>query len=135
MCRVLDMKTTPTLRWIFYVIPVPVVYAGWLVGKGFSATSYGVFVAIRPDYKEDHALLEHELQHCRQFYRSFGLNALLYWLSKKHRYRLELEAYRVQLAHQPNHLRRSRAELYAGFIADDYGLRVDRERALGDLLS
>lgn len=131
------MATMSKLQWsrLFNWLPVPVLYSRRLVGQGFAGRSFGVAIAIHPDYRDDTGLLAHELEHCRQFYRSLGVSAVLYALSKRQRYRQELACYRIQLAHQPRLQRRYYAGLYAQFIVDKYRLRVDYDTVLTDLLA
>src|SRR5690625_7889189 len=91
-----------------------------MLGRWGAGRSYGVFVAIDPEKRADRGLLEHELQHCRQFYRSLGLNALLYFLSKRHRYRQEVESYAVQLIYSENPTQD--VGTFASHIHRQYGL-------------
>ena len=108
------------LRFIFGFVPVPVVYTRRMLGRWGAGRSYGVFVAIDPEKRADRGLLEHELQHCRQFYRSLGLNALLYFLSKRHRYRQEVECYAVQLIYSEDPAQD--VGTFASYIHRHYGL-------------
>lgn len=85
------------IKWLWGVIPVLIIYNERLIrGEWADATSYGVFVAMCPTQRNNKGLLAHELVHCKQFYRSLGINTVLYLLSRRHRYRLELEAYAKQ---------------------------------------
>src|SRR5690625_957439 len=109
-----------TFRPIYGVIPIPVIYSRRLLGPWGSGRSYGVLVAIDPAKRHDRGLLEHELQHCRQCYRSLGLNALLYFLSKRHRYRQEVECYAVQLIYSEDPAQD--VGTFASYIHRHYGL-------------
>lgn len=53
-------------------------------------------VKIRPKYKDDKGLLNHELKHVEQFYNDY-LYGLKYNFSKAFRYKMELEAYTEQV--------------------------------------
>ncbi|WP_201353812.1 hypothetical protein [Hydrogenimonas urashimensis] len=53
-------------------------------------------IVIRPKYRGDIGLHEHELVHCRQYRRNF-LHGLLWAISKKYRLKCEIEAYKEQL--------------------------------------
>lgn len=89
----------------------------------------GPLVFIRPEYRDDIGLLEHEKVHVRQFYR-YGPLALMYFVSKKWRLRMEVEAYREQLNHPPAlNNRDGAADLYASFLVDDYGLSIEHGEA------
>jgi len=115
---------------IYGIIPIPVFYVDdldWAAGR-----SYGFFIRIKKDYKDDRGLLEHELQHCRQFYRTLMLHPLLYKFSKTYRYNSELECYRVQLSFSQNKNRS--AKHFVKYITTWYKLDVLPGKALSDLL-
>ena len=101
-----------------------------LIPKKFGAFTRAFFIFIRTKYKDDTALLEHELVHVRQFWRTFGLSLLLYSLSKKYRLTAEVEAYQIQLqVHErvdtlPNEEMDAVRLLYADFISTKYGLDI-----------
>lgn len=116
------------MRWIYHVIPVPVATTSRLISDRFSALSLGVAIFIRPAQRDNEALIAHELTHCRQFYRSLGVNALRYWLSKDYRYRAELEAWRVHIRINPD--ARDRA---IEMLSCAYGVDVSREQVERDL--
>jgi len=101
-----------------YFVPVPVIRTDALIPQRFDAMSVGVAVLIRPSAAKNEALIEHELTHCRQFYRTLGIHALLYWLSAEHRLKSELEAYAVQASHRDD----PPLMAYADNIVSDYGL-------------
>lgn len=83
------------------------------------------FVRIRPKYKDDKGLHNHELTHVAQFWKMFGLHSLMYLASKKYRLKAEVEAYKEQLKYNPEH-----KDLYADFICKNYGLDVSKEEVL-----
>ena len=84
------------LRWIYKIIPVPVFYRR-IVRPGIGGVTRFFFIVIQPDLRNKGKILEHELIHCKQFYRTFGLSILLKNLSHKYRYISELEAYGEQV--------------------------------------
>jgi hypothetical protein len=53
-------------------------------------------IIIRPKYKDNLGLLKHEIKHAEQYHISF-FHELKYELSKKYRYKCELEAYKEQM--------------------------------------
>ncbi len=55
------------------------------------------FFVIRPEKRGKCKLLEHELVHCRQFYCSLGTYPLIYLISRRYRYKSEIEAYKEQI--------------------------------------
>lgn len=101
-----------------------------LIPKKFGAFTRGFFIFVRIKYKDDTALLEHELVHVRQFWRTFGLSLLLYSLSKKYRLAAEVEAYQTQLqVHERMDTLTSEEMdavrlLYADFISTKYRLDI-----------
>lgn len=113
---------------------IPVIVTNRFIPKHADALCLGLAILIRPQHRNNTPLLAHERQHCRQFFRSFGVNALLYLISRRHRYRLELEAYGVQLRLQPRMDHLTRAGDYAEFLVANYGLKVRRDTALSDLI-
>jgi len=94
-----------------------------LIPAGFDGYTVGPVVLVRPGTSA--ALLAHEQTHARQFWRCLGCNGLLYQVSRRWRLRLELEAYRVQLAvaGPPAALQLSAA------LASQYDLNITQEEA------
>ena len=91
----------------------------------FAGYARAWFIRIRPAYKDDKGLHEHELEHVRQFWRTLGFHGLLYLVSKKYKLNAEVEAYQEQLKYAPattniEHYRK----LYAQYISEDYGLDI-----------
>ena len=124
------------LRFVYKVLPVWVRYVGeGQVKSGFAGYCYGPYVKILESYKDDIGLVEHELTHSRQVYRTFFLMGLIYMMSSKYRYKCELEAYAVQLSYAEEKDRDRLARLFAGFMANKYNLDVDREETRQDLLT
>ena len=89
-----------------------------------AAIAKGPLVFIRPEYKDDEALLNHELFHVLQWWITLGTHPLLYTFVSKYRYWSEIYAYRRQLRKYPENI-----DLYAGYIADHYNLNVTKEQA------
>lgn len=85
-------------------------------------------ILINPKFKDDPALLAHEMTHAEQMRR---LGWLRFWwryaTSPDFRQAVEVEAYRVQLRLQPGSL-----DVFAGYLADKYrlSLTLDQARAL-----
>jgi hypothetical protein len=105
-----------------------VFYTNWFIPSRFAAMTYGPFIFIRPEKKDDAGLLAHEQTHVRQFKRNpfFGL---AYWLSKKKRLDYEVEAYREQLKHS-----RDKADAFALALSTKYGLTITKDEAFVRLL-
>ena len=85
------------IKYIFKVIPIPVFYSNrFFKNENITGRSYGVFIIIRPHHRDDKVLLEHELIHCKQFYRTLGIHGIAYNVNKKYRLYAELEAYKTR---------------------------------------
>jgi|WetSurMetagenome_2_1015567.scaffolds.fasta_scaffold283328_3 hypothetical protein len=91
----------------------------------FAGRAFGPVIVIKPEYRNDRGLLEHEREHVRQFWSHFPVHGLLYALSKKYRLRMEVLAYRKQLLFYPD----DRTTLFAGYIASKYGLNITGAQA------
>jgi hypothetical protein len=94
----------------------------------FSGYTVGPVVLIRPSKRHDVGLLQHELVHVRQFWRSWGLFGIAYWLSRTRRLAYEVEAYREQLHYSPD-----QAHRFAWYLAHDYDLDITEPQALAAL--
>lgn len=116
--------------------PALVFYTNRFVGTGNAGNSYGPLVFIRPEYKDDNGLLEHEFQHSRIFWRSLGFQSLMYLLSDAAKLAQEVECYKVQIKVTVEERKLNGAQIesltlkFAGFIANDYGLSVTTATAL-----
>ena len=108
-----------------------VFYTNLLIPERFAACAYGPFILIRPNFRADRGLLEHERVHVRQWWRTLGLHGIPYLLSRSYRLRCEIEAYREQLRWTSA----DSAPVFARFVAEKYDLRVSADEALALLLS
>lgn len=97
-----------------------VFYTNRFIPGRFGGVVYGPVILIRPQYRQDRGLLEHERVHVEQFYRTLFLYPLIYWLSKKSRLAFEIRAYQEQLQWYPE----DRTGLFALFLATKYGLSI-----------
>lgn len=104
-----------------------------LVPEGCAGCARGPVIFIRPEYKNDQGLLEHERTHVRQWLRTFGLHSFLYLLSDDYKYHAELEAYRVQLKYCQD--KKASANKFANFICNNYDLNLDLTKVLQELLN
>lgn len=113
----------------------------------------GPVILIRPEYRNDDGLHEHEKTHVAQWLRvtgavclffsfwyfatesawalallpvSIAVHGLAYKLIPTYRLLCELEAYREQAKHYPD----DRMPLFARYIANDYGLRISEANTL-----
>lgn len=102
-----------------------VFYTRRFVPRGFAGCARGPFIFIRPEYRNDRGLLEHEKAHVRQFWRTLGFHGLLKLVSRRYRLACEVEAYRKQLEYSPQDLRH-----FARFLATKYGFRLSTDQAV-----
>jgi hypothetical protein len=86
------------------------------------------FIRIRPKYKDDFGILQHELIHVAYWWKYGIIGRLLYKFSKKWRLNEELDAYREQLKYALN--QEYYRDMYAGFIADNYNLDITKSEVL-----
>lgn len=98
-------------------------YTDRFVPEKAAGCARGPFIFIRPKYKDDIGLLEHEKVHVRQWYRTFGLHSFLYLFSEKYRLKSEVEAYRKQLEYSDD------IDLFAKYISEDYNINISIDEA------
>jgi hypothetical protein len=89
----------------------------------------GFVIFIRPQYKNDRGLLEHEKVHRKQWLRTLGLHSFCYAFVKECRLDSEVEAFNEQAKWYDD----DRLPHFAKLIATRYNLRVTEAEAL-DLL-
>ena len=86
------------------------------------AITLATIILIRPQFKNDVGVVEHEKVHVKQFWRYWGLFPFLYLFSKTYRLKFEVEAFKKQLEFNP-----SAIGLYAKGLSENYNLNVSRE--------
>ena len=105
---------------------------------GCGGCANGPIIRIRPRYRNDKGLHEHEAEHVRQWWRTLGLHSLLYLVSRKYRLWAEVAAYRVQLQNPPAKDTGEQigcyVELYSTALADKYGLDITAAAARARLM-
>jgi hypothetical protein len=109
----------------YIIIPIST-----FIPKRFAAFVFGFIIFVRPSYKDNIPLIEHEKVHVRQFWRTFGTHGLWYQFNKKYRLRSEVEGYAVQVKKREELGMSPRFEDYAGFISTHYNLDITTEQAL-----
>jgi len=106
-----------------------VFYTDLLIPTKFAGMTVGPFVFIRPKYKDDVGLLNHELVHVKQFWKN-PFMFLWYGFSKKDRLVYEAQAFNTQLKYSPGRLDR-----FAGFLVTNYNLQITLDQAKQAILS
>lgn len=87
------------IKLVYGILPAIIWYTNNISDTRYGGVANGPLIRIRSKYVIDHGLLEHELTHVKQWYRTGGLHGLLYRFSSDYRLRSEVEAYRAQLQH------------------------------------
>lgn len=105
-------------------------YTDKFVPTNSAGCARGPIIFIKPKYKDDVGLLEHEKVHVRQWLRTCTLHTYLYLLSKKYRLKSEVEAYKAQLKYAPKS-----TDLFATYLSRDYNLSITKEEAKKLLIS
>jgi len=106
------------------------------LSKDRGGCANGPVVRIRKKYINDVGLEFHEAHHVFYFWKFGVIGRLLYIFSKKWRLNEEVACYREQLKYAPaiynlGYYRK----LYAGYIANDYGLDITEAEAENKLRS
>ena len=107
-----------------------VFYTNRFIPEPHQAATRGPFIFIKPEYKDDKGLLEHEKVHRRQWLRTLGLHSLLYLFVPEYRLAAELEAFAEQATHYPD----DRTLKFAHLIASNCGLKITVASAHAALL-
>ena len=132
------------------------IYTDKLIPDKFGAVSAGPITLIRPKYRDDKGLHEHEEVHFMQWLVLAALgpvsasvvyfaqieqaqpyllaillvpslfHGILYKLVSKYRQACEVSAYKAQLPHYDD----DRTELFAGFLASKYDLNLGHTEAI-----
>lgn len=96
---------------------------------GHAGSTTGPIVRICKDYKDDIGLLEHEKVHIQWWWLTLMLQMFIYPLCRSYRLWSEVKAYKKQLQYPPANGADEYRHIYAGFIADKYGLDISTEDA------
>jgi len=89
------------IRLIWNFIPIPVFITNWMPER-FAGYHIVDIVLIRPQYKDDEGLIQHELTHVKQNLRTLFWSGIKHYWDKNHRLNRECEAYAVQLQYVPD---------------------------------
>jgi len=118
------------LLWVWGFIPV-LVFA-IRQPKAGDAMARGFFIQVARMQWHNHAIVQHELVHVRQFWRSLMLHGLLYNMWGWYRLHAEAEAYAEQLRWIPRAEFDQALSEFAGFLATMY--RLNTNKAYTELL-
>lgn len=132
------------------------IYTDRLIPEKFGAVSFGPITLIRPKYRDDQGLHEHEAMHFKQWLSLAAIgpvcaaivylaqieqaqpyllavllvpslfHGVLYKFLDKYRLICEVDAYKEQLKHYPD----DRSELFGGYLASKYDLDLGHTAAI-----
>jgi hypothetical protein len=115
---------------LWKVLPVPVLAVERMPGR-LIGLSMGVFVIIRSDFAADRPTLIHELEHCKQFWRGGAiLHMARYYLSRAYRLKVEVEAFRAEIAACEPHNAAARLDEAARALSSGYRIERDIEACI-----
>jgi hypothetical protein len=102
-----------TIHFVYGILPAFITYTDDVGAEDRGAVTNGIRIRIRPKYRDDMGILEHELEHVRQCYR--------FWEGMSHLDR-EVAAYRLQLTCYPDtpDEHQWRKQLFATFLSSGY---------------
>jgi hypothetical protein len=110
---------------IWRIVPVPVLILRRLPAN-IAGICLGPVVLLKTGYEHDWPTLVHELEHCKQFWRGGAIVHLVRYLADpRYRLRIEIAAYRAELAACPPSERTGRLYDSADALAFGYGLGID----------
>ena len=112
---------------LWKVLPVPVLAVERMHGR-LIGLSMGVFVIIRSDFAADRPTVIHELEHCKQFWRGGAIvHMARYYLSRAYRLKVEVEAFRAEIAACEPQNAAARLDEAARALASGYRIERDIE--------
>ena len=83
-------------------------------------------VLIRPEYKDDEGLIQHELTHVKQNLRTFLWSGIKQMWNKQHRLDRECEAYAVQLHYVPTNQYKVMKTRFVNYMYSKYNLGMSK---------
>lgn len=107
-------------------LPHLTIYTDRFMPEWMGGRCLGLVILIRPKYRDDKALYEHEYAHVKQFYRN-PFMGMLYEFSEYARLQYEAEAYAVQVKHGAD------IKHMSWLLATRYDLDITVEQALHEI--
>ena len=110
----------------FYgIIPVLFFYTDRFVKLGAATYFLGPIcvILVKPKYKNDKGLHNHEMVHVKQYWKSFWMHTFKYNNSEKYRLESEVEAYAIQYKTYPDE---KHFNLFVEYMLEKYSLGFDR---------
>lgn len=113
------------IRLIWNFIPILIFITNWMPNK-FSGYHVGCLVLIRPDYKDDEGLIQHELTHVKQNIRTLGWSGIKQIWNKNHKLNRECEAYATQLLYVSDKDYQILKTRFVNFMYSKYNLGMSK---------
>lgn len=113
--------------------PVFVIYTEKFVSIGAATYVFGpiCFIFIKPKFKDDVGLLNHEMVHVKQHWRTSWFHHFKYKDSAKYRFESEAEAYAIQYDSYPD---KKHFDIFVELMLEKYGLPFSQHTIEGGLL-
>lgn len=120
------------VRWVLGFLPAFIQVVNDIAPDVGGRRWLGPFIRVLTEYAQDEGLIQHELQHVRFWYLTFGLSSLLELVFPQLDIWDEAKAYQVQLKYYPDDRLRDFAERLAS-PHYGFGITVDQaEQAIKD---
>ena len=104
------------IKFVYKFLPVLVFYIDkstwfgkWMFKKKYLGFAVYNIIFIRKTQQNNKCLLQHELTHVKQMYRTLGLHGVLYRYVDKYRFNAEAEAYAYQVVCKGGNTKYTRA--------------------------
>ena len=114
------------IKLIWKFIPVVVFITNWLIPSKFAGYHIGTVSFVRPEYKDDEGLIQHELTHVKQNIRTLGVSGIRQYFDKNHKLDRECEAYATQLMYVPNDQKEVMRRRFVNFMYTKYDLGMSK---------
>lgn len=117
-----SISSNGEIHFVYGVCPVFVFYNDSFLDEDQGGVAKGLLVFIKQEYRDCNIVLQHELIHARQSYRTYFLDWILVYLSDSHFAKREAEAYALELTNE------DQIGGMARFIKEEYNLNVSNEK-------
>jgi|TARA_B110000444_G_C18734154_1_gene544754 hypothetical protein len=114
------------IRLIWKFLPVPIFITNWLIPSKFAGYHIATLALVRPEYKEDEGLIQHELTHVKQNIRTLGVSGIRQYFDKNHKLDRECEAYATQLMYVPHNQKDVMRTRFVNFMYTKYDLGMSK---------
>ena len=102
------------VKHVYKVCPAFIIYTDVYLDSGSCGAARGIIVLINPKSRDDQTVIDHELIHIQQSYRSLFTDWIFCWLDKEHLAKRECEAYAIQINNVDN------IPIWAKMIQEEY---------------